>query len=238
MSAVFQRPLAILGGTFDPVHVGHLRVALEAAEALNAELYLIPARVPPHRPQPIATTEQRLAILHAALAGQDRLRVDERELMREGCSYSVDTLIDIRREIGTDRSLILLVGRDAFEGLPHWHRWRELFDHAHIGVLSRPGGVRDINDILAREVDARRVEADALVQHGAAGKVFNIPVSALDISATAIRGLLRNGGDPRYLLPDAVVNNPRLLLPYRSDQIVLNQPAPHQPGVNQPMPKS
>ena len=217
MSALKQRPLAVLGGTFDPVHIGHLRVALEAAEALGAELRLLPANVPPHRPQPVATAAQRLAILRVALAGQDRLRIDERELARDGRSYSIDTLIDIRREIGVDRSLVLLVGRDAFEGFAQWHRWRELFDHAHIGVLTRPGRAREIEGELASELQARRIPLESLSERGAAGKIVEIGVSALDISATAIRELLRRGGDPRYLLTDAVVDDPGLLSPYRSD---------------------
>lgn len=209
-----QAPLAILGGTFDPVHIGHLRVALEAADALSAELRLMPASVPPHREQPVATAAQRVAILRAALVGQDRLRLDERELSRSGRSYTIDTLIELREEMGRDRCLVLLVGRDAFCGLPTWHRWRELFEHAHIGVLSRPGHLIEISDELAREVSSRLISASSLGDHGAFGKVFDIAVSALQISATAIRELLRHGGDPRYLLPDAVVNDVTLLAPY------------------------
>lgn len=215
MSAAKQRPLAIFGGTFDPVHIGHLRVALEAAEALDAELRLLPANVPPHRPQPVATAVQRLAILRVALAGQHRLQIDERELARDGRSYTIDTLIDIRGEIGLDRALVLLVGRDAFEGLAQWHRWRELFEHAHIGVLTRPGCAREIEGELASEIVARRIPLESLSEQGAAGKIVEIDVSALDISATTIRDLLRRGGNPRYLLPDAVVNAPALLAPYR-----------------------
>ena len=216
MSAAKQRPLAIFGGTFDPVHVGHLRVALEAAEALDAELRLLPANVPPHRPQPVATAAQRLAILRVALAGQDRLQIDERELARDGRSYMIDTLSDIRGEIGLDRALVLLVGRDAFEGFSQWHRWRELFEHAHIGVLTRPGRAREIDGELASEILARRIPLESLCEQGGAGKIVEIDVSALDISATAIRESLRRGDDPRYLLPDAVVNAPALLAPYRS----------------------
>ena len=216
MTAARQRPLAVLGGTFDPVHIGHLRVALEAANALDAELRLMPANVPPHRPQPVATAAQRLAILRVALAGQDRLQIDERELARDGRSYSIDTLIDIRREIGVDRSLVLLVGRDAFEGFAQWHRWRELFEHAHVGVLTRPGRARQIGGELASEILGRRIPVESLSEQGSAGKIVEIGVTALDISATAIRELLLRGGDPRYLLPDEVVNAPKLLGPYRS----------------------
>ena len=213
-SSVVQVPLAILGGTFDPVHIGHLRVALEAANALGAELRLMPASVPPHREQPVATAAQRVAILRAALAGQNRLRLDERELSRPGRSYTIDTLTELRAEIGPDRSLVLLLGRDAFCGLPTWHRWRELFDHAHIGVLSRPGHAVAIPHELDAEVASRWIATSSLADHDAFGKAFEIAVSALEISATAIRELLRCGGDARYLLPDAVVNDVSLLAPY------------------------
>lgn len=209
------RPLAILGGTFDPVHLAHLRVAWEAAHALDAELRLMPANVPPHRPQPVASPSQRLAILRAALAGQDRLTIDARELAREGRSYSVDTLIDLRREIGAARPLVLLVGNDAFAGLATWHRWRELFEHAHIGVLTRPGAVTALPDELAAELVMRRVSGWPAVRRPR-GAVFDIPVTALDISATCVRRLLREGQEPRYLLPDAVLADAALLDPYRA----------------------
>ena len=207
-------PLAILGGTFDPVHIGHLRVALEAANALGAELRLMPASVPPHREQPMATVGQRVAILRAALAGQHRLQLDERELSRPGRSYTIDTLIELRNEIGPVRSLVLLLGRDAFCGLPNWHRWRELFDYAHIGVLSRPGHAVAMPEELDAEVGSRWIDSATLADHGAFGNVFEIAVSALEISATAIRELLRYGGDARYLLPDSVINDASLLAQY------------------------
>lgn len=121
-----SRPLALFGGTFDPVHLGHLRAAWEAAEALEADVHLLPAHVPPHRAQPVASSAQRLALLRAALRGQDRLLVDERELRRRGPSYTVDTLRELRGEIGAQRPLLLLLGADAFAGLPSWHEWRAL----------------------------------------------------------------------------------------------------------------
>ena len=216
---VQQAPLAILGGTFDPIHIGHLRVALEAADSLGAELRLLPASVPPHREQPVATTAQRVAILRAALTGQDRLQLDERELSRPGRSYTIDTLIELRSEIGLNRSLVLLLGRDAFLGLPNWHRWRELFDYAHIGVLSRPGHSPERPNELTAAVASRYIRASSLADHGAFGKVFDVAVSALEISATAIRQLLAQGGDPRYLVPDAVINDATLLGPYFSKRL-------------------
>lgn len=205
-----MRPLAILGGTFDPVHLGHLCVAWEAAEALDAEIALVPAHVPPHRPPPRATAAQRVALLEAALAGQDVLRLDTRELERDGPSYSVDTLTELRGEIGPDRPLVLLVGADAFAGLPRWNRWREIFGLAHVGVLTRPGEHPVLDDELADEIAPRR----ARVPTGPAGQVIPITVTALDISATAIRDLLAAGRMPRYLLPAGVVDHPGLLAPY------------------------
>ena len=210
------RPLAILGGTFDPVHNAHLRVAWEAAEFLDADVRLIPANVPPHRDQPIADGRARAAILRAALAGQERLVLDERELHRDGPSWTIDTLIDLRAEIGDERPLVLLIGADAFLGLPSWHRWSELFDYAHIGVLTRPGhDIARLSTELRIKIASRRCPDASALQQTAAGRVLQIPVTALEISATHVREILAAGGEPRYLVPDGVVANPALLAPYR-----------------------
>jgi len=209
------RPLALFGGTFDPIHMGHLRAVWEAAEILQVEVKLMPAGLPAHRPAPVASAPQRLAMLRAALAGQDRLGLDTRELEREGPSWSVDSLLEIRREIGPQRPLVLLLGRDAFAGLPTWHRWRQLFELAHLGILTRPGASLRVSEELAIEVAARRRDtAETLLRH-AAGGVLTIPITALDISATHIRALLQAGQEPRFLLPDALLADPRLLEVYR-----------------------
>lgn len=211
-----MQPLALLGGTFDPIHLGHLRVAWEAAEALDAEVHLLLARQPPHRPTPVASVEQRVAALNAALAGQERLYADLRELRRDGPSYSIDTLTELRAEFGPDRALILLLGADAFAGLPSWHRWRELFDLAHIVVLTRPGPVATLAAELHAEVLAREVVAPRVLAASAAGSVYRLHVTPLDISATQIRELLAAGHEPRYLLPDALLADPALLCAYRT----------------------
>lgn len=213
--AVARRPLAILGGTFDPIHLGHLRVAWEAAQALDAELRLMPANVPPHRPQPVASAAQRLAIIRASLLGQDRLSIDERELARAGRSYSIDTVIDLRREIGSQRPLVLLVGSDAFAGLASWHRWRELFEHAHVGVLTRPGSAAALPVELAAEYRQRVSIAATQWAAKPHGFIIDIAVTALDISATRIRQLLANAAEPRYLVADGVLADAALLAPYR-----------------------
>ncbi|MDF4002044.1 nicotinate-nucleotide adenylyltransferase [Luteibacter sahnii] len=212
------RPLAILGGTFDPVHHGHLRGAWEAAEALDADVRMVPARTPPHRPPPVADAAERVALLRAALAGQARLAIDTRELDREGPSFTVDTLASLRAEIGPDRPLVLLVGADAFAGLASWHQWQRLFDLAHVGVLTRPGSAHAMADELAafvRHRHATRVD-------GPAGTVVDIAITPLDIAATAIRESFAAGHEPRFLMPSACFADEALLAPYRA----LATPAP------------
>jgi len=210
-----ERPLAIFGGTFDPIHIGHLRAAWEASEALDAEVRIVPAKIPPHRPQPVAGAAQRAAMLRAALAGQQRLQLDLRELEREGPSYTFDTLASLRAEIGGERPLVLLIGADAFAGLSTWHRWRGLFELAHVCVLTRPAQIPAMPDALAAEVAARKTESLADLHVAAGGRVLDMVVSALGISATRIRGLLAEGRAPRWLVPQALIDDAALLAPYR-----------------------
>ena len=214
-----MRPLAIFGGTFDPVHLGHLSVAWEAAELLEADVRLMPASVPPHRPAPTADAAQRAAMLRAALQEQSRLTLDTRELERHGPSYTIDTLIELRAEHG-DRPLVLLLGADAFAGLPTWHRWRELFDVAHIGVLSRPGVDVTLPDVLEAEVAPRRIADAGVLRSLPAGKLIELAVTPLEISATRIRELLAAGRDPRYLLPCGLFDDPTVLAPYRHQNLL------------------
>ena len=196
---------AIFGGTFDPVHLGHLRVALEISEALDADVRLLPAPVPPHRPQPLASPEQRMAMLELGLAGCARLHADDRELRRDGPSYSVDTLAELRAELGVDAPLVLCVGADAFAGFASWHRYEHIFELAHVLVLTRPGAADRVAwpEPLRAQAVARR---GALVQlrESPAGRIAELAVTPLAISATAVRTLIAAGRDPRFLVPDAV----------------------------------
>jgi nicotinate-nucleotide adenylyltransferase len=210
-----HEPIVILGGTFDPVHIGHLRVALEASETLSAPVRLMPAHVPPHRPAPVASAAQRVAMLRAALTGQDRLQLDTRELDRAEPSYTVDTLRTMRAEFGASRPLILLLGADAFAGLPTWNLWRELFDRAHIAVMTRPGHDASLPANLETEAIARRAAAVAELRATPSGKILEFPVTPLEVSASAVRALLSAGCDPRWLVPDALLADPRLLAVYR-----------------------
>jgi nicotinate-nucleotide adenylyltransferase len=199
-------PVGILGGTFDPVHFGHLRAALEMLENLGlAEVRLVPCGQPPHRHAPVASAAGRRAMLELAVAGQPGLRVDGRELERPGPSYMVDTLAELRAELGAT-PLCLLLGSDAFLGLPQWHRWQELLSLAHLVVMHRPGWRLDdsLPAPLAGLLAARRVAAAADLAAQPAGHILLTAVTPLDISATAIRALIGAGRSPRYLLPEAV----------------------------------
>ncbi|MDG4554735.1 MAG: nicotinate-nucleotide adenylyltransferase [Candidatus Competibacter sp.] len=198
------RPIGILGGTFDPIHDGHLRPALEVLEALDlAEIRFVPCRIPAHRDSPQITAEQRLALVRLATAGQAGFAVDDRELRREGASYMVDTLASLREDLG-DIPLYLIVGADAFRELHTWHRWRELGQFAHVVVMQRPGPPKPFAPVLEEFVAPRMADAAAL-RRQPAGLILFQPVTQLDISATHIRALLARGQSPRFLLPEAVL---------------------------------
>jgi nicotinate-nucleotide adenylyltransferase len=195
----------IFGGTFDPVHYGHLRAASEAGELLELEdLRLLPAGTPPHRPAPLAAAEHRLAMLRLALSGQVDLWVDDREVRRAGFSYMVDTLSEIRLEEG-DLPLILIIGQDAANGLGSWHRWRELFALAHIVILRRPDSGEVRSNALLEEVQPRVVSDPGLLHESPAGRVYSLEVTQLAISSTDIRRQIASGKCPRFLLPDSVI---------------------------------
>ena len=200
-------PIAVLGGTFDPVHHGHLRPALELLEELGlAEVRLVPNAVPPHRRQPAASAEQRLSMVQMAIADQPGFVLDDRELRRGGPSYTVDTLAELRAEIGPQRPLCLLLGRDAFLGLPSWHSWREILSLSHIVVMQRPGYEPEFEEPLAGEIEQRQTLSPLALHQRPAGHILFWQTRNLDISATQIRTLLAAGRSPRYLLPEVVWN--------------------------------
>lgn len=205
-------PVGILGGTFDPIHFGHLRLAQEAAEALRlAEVRFVPSGTPPHRPAPETPAQHRVRMAELACEDNALFRVDDRELRRGGPAYTVDTLTELRRELGKARPLCLLVGADAFLDLATWHRWHELFSLAHIAIAHRPGFPPESWDArmpqpLAREFQARLLHQPLNVHLTPAGGIVTQSIAALDISATYIRTRLAQGASPRYLLPDAVLD--------------------------------
>jgi nicotinate-nucleotide adenylyltransferase len=203
-------PVGILGGTFDPIHHGHLRLAEEVADELGfVQVRIIPARIPPHRATPSVTSAHRLEMVRLACAGNPRFQVDERECLREGPSYTVDTLTELRAELGDEQPLCLLMGVDAYQALTTWSRWEQLFALSHIIIAQRPGFELDAGQLptaLAREHLARRTRESADLRVEPRGRVLAMDIPPLEISATAIRAALREGRSARYLLPDAVLD--------------------------------
>nr|BFD44601.1 nicotinate-nucleotide adenylyltransferase [Pseudomonas sp. FFPRI_1] len=197
--------IGLLGGTFDPVHIGHLRGALEVAESMQLdELLLTPSARPPHRDTPQVSALDRLAMVECAVAGVSPLVVDDRELKRDKPSYTIDTLEQMRAELAADDQLFLLLGWDAFCGLPTWHRWEELLQHCHILVLQRPDADSEPPDALRNLLAARSV-SDPLALKGPGGHIAFVWQTPLAVSATQIRQLLASGKSVRFLVPDAVL---------------------------------
>ncbi len=205
-------PVGIFGGTFDPIHYGHLRLAEELAEAAKlAEVRFIPSGTPPHRARPGADAHHRVAMARLAIAGNDRFTVDDRETRRTGPGYTYDTLSELRLEVGSQRSLVLLLGADAFLDLATWHRWHQLPALAHIVVAYRPGFPIDtwqsrMPEPLAHEYAARSMQQPLAVHLAPAGGIAAVSMTGLDISATFVRTAVHGGASARYLLPDTVLD--------------------------------
>ena len=199
-----MKPIGIFGGTFDPIHYGHLRTAFEMLQALDlAEVRLIPSGDPPHRGMTYAQPRLRLEMLRVATAGQDGFVVDDRELARAGPSYTVDTLASFREEL-REVPIALIIGMDAFLGLAGWHRWEEILDLAHLVVAHRPGWkAPDIGPLgqLIEQFGTHRVED---LHTEPRGRVHIHAVTQLEISSSEIRALVAAGRDPRFLMPDGV----------------------------------
>jgi len=197
-------PIGIFGGTFDPIHYGHLRSAFEMLQALRlSEVRFFPSGDPPHRGSTFATAKMRLEMVRAAIDGQPGFVVDDREMRRDGPSYTIDTLISVREE-HPDASLGLIVGMDAFLGLTSWHRWDEFLKLAHIVVAHRPGwrapDIGALGDIIDR-YGTHRIDDLHQKSHG---HIHIHAVTQLEISSTEIRDLVAAGRDPRFLMPDVV----------------------------------
>ena len=200
----------LFGGTFDPVHLGHLRLATELAEAFHLEkVIFIPAGLPYHRGRDAhATSEERLTMLKLATARDARFDVDDRELKRGGNTYTYDTLAEIRAERGAAPPLVFLIGTDSFAAIDTWHRWTELFDLAHFAVAVRGDDQNWLAKgpgIFPREAWPRLTLNPRDLQAAPAGKVMTFSMTPLAISSTAMRALASEGASLRYLTPDPVV---------------------------------
>ncbi len=204
MTTAATAPIGMFGGTFDPIHVGHLRTGYELSSAIGlAELRWIPVGNPGHRDPPLAPAALRLDMVRAAIAGQPGFVLDDREIRRAGVSYTIDTLGELRAE-HPGRSLCLLLGMDAFAGFTAWHRWRDILAVANVVVAHRPGWQAPSAGPLA-ELLARYGVAEVTPLHTQPAGLLHIrKVTPLEISSSELRELLLAGGDPRYLVPDPV----------------------------------
>ena len=206
-------PIGILGGTFDPIHNGHLRLAQEALEQCKLkQLRFIPCGNPPHRAAPHASAKSRWEMVRLALNSHSDFLVDVREVFRTDPCYTVDTLAGLRAELGAQQPLCLILGGDAFLQLHTWHEWRHLFELAHIVVLQR-AGVLPLGNAMLKADAALQSEYQARLAPGAGalhetpgGTIFVADMPALEISSTDIRRRCADGKSVRYLVPDAVVN--------------------------------
>lgn len=196
------------GGTFDPVHNGHLRSALELTQVLPvARVHLIPCQLPPHRGEPGASPEQRLEMLRLATAEEPLLLADNRELLRPGPSWSIDTLCSLREEYGDRQPLAMVLGWDAFLGLPAWSRREQLLEKAHLIVIARPGEKQPASQELLDLLQQYELKAGEALNTQPSGRILRLALpSAMQVSATYIRRLLAEQSSVRYLLPDAVIN--------------------------------
>ena len=195
----------IYGGTLDPIHHGHLRLALEVSDALTVgRIHLVPCHIPPHRGDTGASSAQRLELIRLAIEGEERLQVDDRELQRAGASYTADTLRQLRQELGPDTPLVMVVGTDSFAGFDRWQDWQQVPDLAHIVVVRRPGAELPEGSGAARLLASRRAPAPGSLRESPCGQVLELDPPLLDISATGIRERIASGRSPRYLMPDPV----------------------------------
>lgn len=198
--------IAVMGGTFDPVHNGHLRSALELKQELALdEVHLVPCHQTPHRKQPGRTSQQRLDMLLRAVSGEEGLCIDDRELRLDQPSYSVLTLQSLRAELGDDAVICWVMGIDAFAHFTRWHQWQRILELANLIVMTRPGFELDPSSDEASLW--QRLEQDASgIADQASGRIIPVRLpSQLEISATYIRKQLSEGASVRYLLPDAVI---------------------------------
>lgn len=200
----------IFGGTFDPIHNGHLRVAIELRERLGVEtIHLMPSHIPPHRGTPGGTSEDRLDLVKLSVADEPGLRVDGRELRRGGSSYTADTLRQLRQELGPDEPVAIVLGTDAFSGFDRWEEWQRIPELAHIVLVRRPQAELPSGSVAEALLRDRRVGDFAALKARPCGGIYEIEPPMLDISATGVRERLAEGRSIRFLVPDAVITEIR-----------------------------
>ena len=204
--------VGIFGGTFDPIHYGHLRVAEEIVETVGLQkMYFVPAGMPRLRHSPVASSQHRVEIVRLAIQKNPDFVLDEREIYRDGVSYSIDTVREFKQEFGEEVRLCFILGADAFIKLPEWNNWKELFNLCHFIVSSRPGySLTLIKELLSKELreecSQRWVSNTESLKKDTSGLIFIASTTMLDISATSIRAHIAAGRSVRHLVPSVTVN--------------------------------
>jgi nicotinate-nucleotide adenylyltransferase len=194
-----------MGGMFDPVHAGHIEVALRSQEKLELDrVLMVPCGIPNHRSRPLGSNEQRLEMLRLATASYPVLRIDDRELRNPGVSYTTDTLSAIHGEL-PDATLFLIVGMDSFNSLSSWHRWRELFDLCHFVVVSRPGFARSIDPVLSASLAGRIVGDPAEMSRQSHGLVYMADDVEILLSSSQVRAKIEAGARLESMLSPEVI---------------------------------
>ncbi len=217
-----QANIALFGGSFDPVHFGHLRLAEEVCEKLTVDRFdFLPCHVPPHKQGLRCSPEHRLSMLRLALNGLPHFGVDSRELMRDTPSYTFDSLYEMRQELGLQRSINFVLGWDSWISLTSWHRWKELFELTNFVVVKRPGSQEQPNAELARILDEHEIHADQLLRHSA-GKVVMVNTTPWAISSTEVRQFLANEQSVDGLIPESVIDYIHTHRLYLSDSEILS----------------
>ena len=203
--AQYSQPLGLLGGTFDPIHFGHLRVALEAIEQLDLQkVHFIPCKHPVHKAAANASKEHRLAMLKLAIENEPQFMIDEQELWRESPSYIFETL-QANRQLHPNTPLVLILGSDSFANITTWNNWENIPDIAHLAVIKRPNYTIDETANVYQALHTRFTEDKTTLHNSLSGNIIFISGTQLDIASTHIRHLIRNNQNPRFLTPNSVL---------------------------------
>lgn len=199
--------MGIFGGTFDPVHCGHLHLAETAFKHLNlSELRFIPLHIPPHQALPQASPTQRLEMLKIATENHSHFTVDDCEIKRGGITYTIDTLKVLRQE-SRETSLCMLMGIDSFNTLPYWRAWQSFLDYTHIIIVNRPQNDTTIADqTLRRIMHGATTDSVSPLRQKTAGYFMRLSAQMLDISSTKIRNILQESDAEPIELPDEVLH--------------------------------
>ncbi|SET08798.1 nicotinate-nucleotide adenylyltransferase [Thorsellia anophelis] len=206
MNTSNQKPVTYYGGTFDPIHNGHISICKAVANQLNLEtITLLPNNIPPHRPQPIASPIQRLTMLKLAIENESIFEIDTRELKKKSHSYTIETLIELREEIGKDTPLLFIIGEDSLNTIDSWHKWESLLDYCHIIVCKREDNKYRIdNKILNEWINQNKTASTTNITHYSNGYIYKANTPYFQISATEIRRLRMQMQEIDFLLPDSV----------------------------------